>query len=367
VTNLVGNAIKFTSGGHVLVSVSCDRDAADHAQVRVSVTDTGIGIPEEKIGILFEQFSQVDGSTTRSYGGTGLGLAISKQLVNLMGGAIGVKSRSAAGSTFWFTLPLRPDPLPNATAVSLGELHGTRVLIAVDHEVNRHLLHHQIVDWGLRGECGNSAVDSIRALRAARVEGDPYQIAIIDCQMSGGGGDVLAAAIKDDPAIRDTVVVLLTAISQSSSHSSARSDGCLVKPVRQAELLQTIAASWAKRRGLENPIAVSLVDAPAHRALVEPVSMGLPAGHTIRVLIAEDNPVNQKVAVRMLEKLGLRADVASSGQEAVQLFEMRPYNLILMDCQMPDMDGYEASRQIRRMESSGRHSFIVAMTADAMA
>jgi len=206
VTNLVGNAIKFTPRGHVVVTVACDPQEGLESQMRVSVTDTGIGIPADKIAVLFEQFSQVDASTTRNYGGTGLGLAISKRLVNLMGGAIGVTSRPGAGSTFWFTLPLPLDSQPNAAPVSVDELRGTRVLIVDDDEVNRRVLHEQVMGWGMRcGSCA-SGEEALDALRAAQLEGDPYSIAIIDHQMPGMDGAALAAIIKDDPATRDTVV-----------------------------------------------------------------------------------------------------------------------------------------------------------------
>jgi PAS domain S-box-containing protein len=366
VTNLVGNAIKFTPSGHIVVSVSCDGQAGRQAQMRVSVTDTGIGIPEDKIGLLFEQFSQVDGSTTRNYGGTGLGLAISKRLVNLMGGSIGVNSRMAQGSTFWFTLPLQLETQPNPAPVSIDELRGTRALIVDDNEVNRRVLHGQIAAWGMRdGNCA-SGEEALRLLQAACLEGDPYSIAIVDYQMPGMDGGTLAAAIKDDPTTRDTVVVILTSVSHGDM-DAVLCDAYLVKPARHSQLLQTITNAWAKLRCADNAAAVPFAPAAARRAALKPVASSAPGGRTIRILIAEDNAVNQRVAVRMVEKLGLRADVAADGREAIQLFQMLPYDLILMDCQMPNMDGYEAAREIRRREPPGGSSLIVAMTAEAMA
>ena len=365
VTNLVGNAIKFTPCGHVVVTVTCDRQTGRHSQMRVSVTDTGIGILAEKTSVLFEQFSQVDGSTTRNYGGTGLGLAISKRLVNLMGGTIGVTSRPGEGSTFWFTLPLQLDSQPNVTPVPVAELRGTRVLIVDDDELNRRVLHEQVVGWGMRNGSCASGEEALRALQAARLEGDPYPIAIIDYQMPGMDGGTLTAIIKDDPATRDTVVVMLTSVGQcSDARHSARCDAYLVKPVRNSHLLQTLATTLAKRRGTHRPTT----DAPVHRASDwKPIVTETPNGRPIRVLVAEDNVVNQRVAVKMLEKLGLRADVAADGREAVDLFAMRPYDLVLMDCQMPEMDGYDATRKIRKHEPPDRHAVIIAMTAEAMA
>jgi len=364
VTNLIGNAIKFTSSGHVVATAACDGQAGGQAMMRISVADTGIGIPADRIGSLFEQFSQVDESTTRYYGGTGLGLAISKRLVNIMGGDIGVESHPGQGSRFWFTLPLKLDAQPTVTPVTLDELRGKRVLIVDDNEVNRRVLHEQVVGWGMRNGSCSSGEDAIAALRAAAAQGDPYSLAIVDYQMPGMDGGVLTANIKDNPATRDILVVMLTSVGQTNdARQSARCDAYLVKPVRHSLLLQTLATTWAKRRG----VPVVNAAAPTRPAPdSKEVAAVAPDGHHIRVLVAEDNPVNQRVAVRMLEKLGIRADVAANGQEAVDLFGLKPYDLILMDCQMPEMDGYHATREIRKRTPPGRRPVIIAMTADAM-
>jgi CheY-like chemotaxis protein len=296
-----------------------------------------------------------------------LGLAISKRLVGLMGGSIGVASRLGEGSTFWFTLPLQLDSKPQVNPAQIEELRGVRVLIVDDNEVNRRLLHEQLAGCGMRdGGCA-SGEEALRALEAARLEGDPYRMAIIDYQMPGMDGATLAAIVKEDPATHETVVVLLTSISQSSDvRQSAQFDGYLVKPIRHSQLQQTLATAWAKRPGAESPAVTGEQSGTRRTAPVKPVASGASAGRTAHILIAEDNAVNQRVAVRMIEKLGLRADVAANGREALALFEMLPYDLILMDCQMPEMDGYEASREIRRRESPGRQPVIVAMTAEAL-
>jgi signal transduction histidine kinase/CheY-like chemotaxis protein len=365
VTNLVGNAIKFTSSGHVVVSVSCDGQTGREARMRISVADTGIGIPVERIASLFEQFSQVDDSTTRIYGGTGLGLAISKRLVNLMGGAIAVASQPGQGSTFWFTLPLRLDSQPNVTPVPVSELRGVRALIVDDDKVNRRVLHEQVLGWGMRNGSCASGEEALAALRSAVLAGDPYAIAIVDYQMPGMDGAALAAIVKDDPATRDTLVVMLTSIGQSGdARQSARCDACLVKPVRNSQLLQTLATLWAKRAGthLADDQAPARACASDWRAMVA----GKSNGHPIRGLVAEDHAVNRKLAVTMLEKLGIHADVAANGREAVDLFTLLPYDLVLMDCHMPVMDGYEATRQIRKSELPERRAVVIAMTAEAM-
>jgi PAS domain S-box-containing protein len=364
-TNLVGNAVKFTPSGHVLVAVACEGRSPSVAHMRISVTDTGIGIPADKIGILFEQFSQVDGSATRNHGGTGLGLAISKQLIGLMGGSIVAESRLGEGSTFWFELPLPLDSQPQTDPAPTAELPGTRVLVVDDEDVNRRVLHEQITGWGMRNSSCAGGQQGLEALRAALLDGDPYEVAIIDHHMPGMDGATLAAMVKSDPALGDTVVVMLTSIGHSSElRNSAKCDAYLVKPVRQSQLLQTLTAAIAKKRGA-HPYPPST---PAPRsARVVPIAANALNGRVIRVLIAEDNIVNQKVATRMLEKLGLRVDVAANGREVLELFAMLSYDLILMDCQMPEMDGYAAAREIRRREPADRHVPIVAMTADAMA
>jgi signal transduction histidine kinase/DNA-binding response OmpR family regulator len=365
VTNLVGNAVKFTHKGHILITVECIENFGGTAQMRVSVSDTGIGIPADKLKLLFQKFTQADTSTTRRYGGTGLGLAISKQLMELMGGGIGVHSTVREGSTFWFTLPLPLDAQP--VPIPATELQGLRVLIVDDIEVNRRVVHEQITGWGMRNGNYATGEEALDALQAAYECGDPYQIAIVDYQMPTMDGATLAARIKADGRLKETVVVMLTSVgnwSEVRRLEGAGIDACLVKPVRNSQLLNTLLNSWSKQlnRISQDDGLQRLREATSG---TQNAYTGKFAGLSMRVLVVEDNVVNQKVATRLLERLGLRADVAANGREAIDMLDLLPYDLVFMDCQMPEMNGYEATREIRRMEGATRHVTIVAMTAEA--
>jgi signal transduction histidine kinase/CheY-like chemotaxis protein len=359
VTNLVGNAIKFTQSGHVLVAVTSESQDASTARMHIAVTDTGIGIAGDKLISIFDKFNQADTSTTRRYGGTGLGLTISKQLVELMSGSIGVKSVAGKGSTFWFSLPLKLGVEPCKAAAPVHDLSGLRVLIVDDNDVNRRVLHEQITCWGMRNGSFASGEEALVAIRQARAEGDPYHFVLADYKMPGIDGATLAAAIKADPEIRDVVFIMLTSIGHWSVVNRLEGgdvDCCLVKPVRHSQLLNTLAVAWSKREVLQT--------APHPR---DPRHLKSKTDTQVRVLVAEDNPVNQKLTTLLLEKLGFRADVAGNGREAVNMFDMLPYDLILMDCQMPDMNGYEAAREIRRREISDERVAIIALTAETLA
>jgi len=365
-TNLVGNAVKFTPEGHVLIAVNCESHDGEKAQIRVAVEDTGPGIPAEKMGALFEKFNQVDASTTRKVGGTGLGLAISKQLVNLMGGEVGVTSQFGKGSTFWFTLPLQLDAQPHAEPAPAADLQGLRVLIVDDNDVNRRMLHEQVSSWKMRNGSFARATQALHALREAKAAGDPYQVVLLDYQMPEMDGATLAEAIKTDPLLLDTLVIMLTSVGhwREVRHMEGASiDACLVKPVRQSQLQSTLATAWSKK--LQSGFATRTKALEEIAALKSQVA-GRFAGAPVRVLVAEDNPVNQKVAVRMLERLGLRPDVAGNGREAVALCAMLPYALVFMDCEMPEMDGYTATAEIRKQQGSDGRVAIIAMTAHAM-
>ena len=365
VTNLVGNAIKFTPGGHVRITVECLERDETTASMRVAVHDTGVGVPQDKVFLLFKKFSQADGSTTRRYGGTGLGLAICRQLVELMGGSIGVESSLGAGSTFSFTLPLRLDSRPNVESANPAELRGLRVLVVDDQQVNRRVLTEQLTGWGMRhGSCA-SGEEALQALRAARECGDGYRFVLLDQQMPGMDGMAVASAIKTDPALGGTAVVMLSSVGMWGDVKPMEGgaiDACLVKPVRQSQLLGALAATWATRLK-----ASPGVDSERRIAELKETLARRFADGPIRILIAEDNVVNQKVAFRMIGRLGIRADLAANGREAVEMTAMSPYNLVLMDCQMPEMDGYAAAAAIRSREGSGPRPAIVAMTAEAMA
>jgi len=364
-TNLVGNAVKFTHEGHVLVSVTCEIQDVRQARMKIGVEDTGTGIPADKLGVLFEKFSQVDGSTTRKYGGTGLGLAISKQLVNLMGGEVGVQSEEGKGSTFWFTLPLEVDTEARPEPAPVEDLRGRRVLIVDDNDVNRRVLEEQITSWGMRNGSYARGADALAALRVARAAGDAYDFVLLDYLMPEMDGAAVAAEIKGDPELRRTVVILLTSvghIGELRNMDGVEIDASLLKPVRQSQLLNAMTSAWSRRA----EAATASAGGRTAEHMPPMAEIGRYAGSTLRVLIAEDNAVNQKVAAKMLERMGLRADVAANGREALEMLDMLPYDLVLMDCHMPEMDGYDATAEIRRRERNGHRVPIIAMTAEAM-
>jgi two-component system, sensor histidine kinase and response regulator len=366
-TNLLSNAIKFTEAGEVILHIELDEEEPDATVVRFSVTDTGIGMTEEQQSRLFHSFTQADASTARRYGGTGLGLAISSQLARMMGGEMDVESHPGSGSTFWFTARFekRPESATRSAVAPRFDLRGLRVLIVDDNATNREILHRQVLSWGMRNGMAGDAPSALEALREAAQNDAPYDLAVVDVHMPGMDGIELAHAIKDDPALSSISLVLLTSIGDDIGEEARRAgaDAWLTKPVRQSQLYDTLATVMGGQPGEE-------VSSPRRRGSsnVTPSDIaqttGRPRG---RVLLAEDNAVNQKVAVRMLEKLGYRADVAANGLEALEVLSRGSYGAVLMDVQMPEMDGYAATREIREREEGRSHyTPIIAMTANAM-
>ena len=365
--NLLANAVKFTEEGEVVLRVGLVEESDEEALVRVEVKDTGIGMSEEQQERLFRSFTQADATTTRRYGGTGLGLAISKQLVGLMGGEIGVESEPGAGSTFWFHLPLEKQPEGAwRTTEPLADLGGLRVLVVDDNETNRKIVHHQIVSWGMKNSQAEDGQRALELLRSVAERGVPYDLAILDMQMPGMDGLELAKKIKDDPSISSTKLMIMSSVGRRGDAEEARQAGIeayLNKPVRQSQLYDAIATVMGK------PVEEQEAATPEREAhLVTRHSLKeTEARSRARVLVAEDNQVNQKVAARMLEKLGYRADVAANGLEAVEALSRIRYSAVLMDVQMPEMDGYEATALIReREEGAARRTPVIAMTANAM-
>jgi CheY-like chemotaxis protein len=338
--------------------------------VRFEVRDTGIGIAAEDRARLFQAFSQGDGSTTRRYGGTGLGLTISRRLVELMGGQIGLDSQPGAGSTFWFALDLeRSDALPSVEAEPHPALAGASVLIVDDNVTNRAILERQLGAWGMRTVSTSDAHSALRALRAAIMIGRPYDLAVLDLVMPEVDGLELARTIASDPALGRLPMVMLTSVGLPGRETSFEQTGiavALTKPVRQPQLMDALATALRKRtESLRPPVRPTVRPHDQGDEDASPPVARL-GGVRRRVLVAEDNPVNQRVAVRMLERLGVGADVASDGREAIESFDRQPYDAILMDCQMPELDGFEATAAIRAREGHGRCTPIIAMTASAM-
>ena len=359
--NLAGNAIKFTERGEVVVRATFVSATDSDVVVRFAVRDTGIGIPADKQALLFQKFSQVDGSSTRRYGGTGLGLAISKQLAHLMGGEIGLTSTPGQGSEFWFTAcfarPEGPLPAPQQQA----ELLGSRILVVDDNATNREVLTVQLRAWGMRVEEAPDGPAALKILARAVADGDPFQTAILDMQMPDMDGATLGRTIRADAATRGIRLVLLTSLGQTGSSLVTEDPGfvaCLTKPARKSEILRSLLAH-----------APSPAPATPSATPTPPRTEGRkPFGRTFRILLAEDNAINQKVVAALLKKLDLRADTVANGVEALEALSTLPYDIVLMDVQMPEMDGLTATRQIRSPESAVRNHRIpvIAMTARAM-
>ena len=363
--NLVNNAVKFTDEGHVLVSVEHER-RGEEDWFRIEVQDTGVGISTERQASVFEHFQQVDMSTTRPHGGSGLGLAIVKELVTLMGGELGLHSRPRLGSTFWLALPLQVLEHVPSRRVAPADLTGVRILVVDDHAVNRRILTEQLAKWGLAAKACASGSDALARMREASDEGQPYQLAILDYHMPRMDGLELARLIKRDERLRQTVLVMLSSVTQRVGSEEVDQAGCaayLVKPVHQSDLIDALADAWARRNEPQATAAIALSPSYSrHHAQVRPQGTS-----RARALVVEDNAVNQKVAKRMLEQLGCRVDVASDGREALQMVESVPYDIVFMDVQMPVMDGLQATTRLRRRELDGRPRLpIVAMTAHAL-
>jgi PAS domain S-box-containing protein len=358
--NLAGNALKFTERGEISVRAGLVEETDIDAVVRFSVKDTGIGIAADKHEILFEKFSQADASTTRRYGGTGLGLAISKRLVELMGGEIALVSEVGRGSEFWFTVRLPKQVEPELIVVSSDEIRGTHILVVDDNATNREVVSTQLRAWGGRPEEAIDGPTALVALRAARDADDPFAAAIIDMQMPDMDGADVARAIKADETLKDTRLVLMTSMGQRGDAREMEEIGFsayLVKPARQSDLFDSLSAVLVQ----------SAVGSPKRRIVTRHVIREM-RRVAVRILLAEDNPTNQQVALGILKKLGLHADAVVDGVGAIRALETVPYDVVLMDVQMPEMDGFEATRQIRDPESAVlNHDVpIIAMTAHAM-
>jgi two-component system sensor histidine kinase/response regulator len=356
--NLVGNAVKFTETGEIRVRVALAGESPAGPLVRFVVSDTGIGVPAEHQGRLFQAFSQADDSITRRYGGTGLGLAISRRLVELMGGTIGVESTAGRGSTFWFTVPLPPRPTPpKVPRRKLVGLHGLRALCVDDNAMSREILEVHLRHQGMHVDSVADAAQALERLRAAQREARPYAIAVIDQQMPGIDGGALAGMIKTEALLASIPLILLGYPGSRPGKGEAWRIAVAawgIKPVRRAQFLDCVETALGA--GSSSPAR------PVNSAAAGPARPG-----RARILVAEDNAVNQRVAVRLLEKLGCHVDVAANGREAVDAAVRVAYDCILMDCEMPEMDGYQATAAIRRVVSRGDTRLpIIAMTAHAM-
>ncbi|GAA3443748.1 response regulator [Planomonospora venezuelensis] len=362
-TNLVSNAVKFTERGEIVVEVGVGPAEGEDRirQVHISVADTGVGIPADRQAGLFDAFTQVDASTTRRYGGTGLGLTISRQLVELMGGTIGLTSRPGHGSRFHFTLSLPDAAAPSVTPPPPADLAGVRVLVVDDNRTNRTVVHDLLTSWGMRAHSSPDAHDALAVLRDAAGSGDPFGVALLDMHMPGFDGLQLARAVAADPSVNGVRLAMLTSTNQAGEAQAARACGIevyLTKPVRAAQLRAALLQLLGRAP-----------DADAPEPVADPgtASADDRAGNGMRILVAEDNEVNQQVVTAMLARLGYAADVAGDGEKALRLLRAGHYDAVLMDCQMPRLDGFQATERIRRLPAPLNAVPVVALTASALA
>lgn len=355
--NLIGNAIKFTEKGEIAIEVEKIEEQTDQIILKFVVKDTGIGIPSDRIDAIFSRFTQVDGSTTRKYGGTGLGLTICKQLVEMMGGKIGVNSQVGVGSEFWFIIPLKKQTNGIVShLISPDELVGLRILVVDDNQTNRTFLKRTLESFGCRVDTASNGRDCIEKIKHAVAQQTPFELVLLDMQMPEMDGETTVKLIRQNESIKDTKIIILTSMGQQGDVKRFQELGCvgyLLKPIRQLELRDAVR------------LALSQEKTPKAKIITR---------HTIseyacsqcRILLVEDNPVNQKVAVKLLTKAGFTVDTANNGMEALKILQEGKYQLILMDVQMPEMDGFEATQKIREMDAPLRDIPIIAMTARAL-
>ena len=362
-TNLVGNAIKFTKQGEVVVQVATTVSDQKRVKLHISIRDTGIGIGEHDLQRLFSPFSQADGSTTRKYGGTGLGLAISKEIVALMGGELHCKSEPGKGSTFSFTVEFTASPEAERKKYKLNtaRLKGHRVLIIDDNQTNREILKRQTISWGMKHKSSECGAKGIEELRLAKQTEDPFDLVLLDRDMPGMDGLEVAQKIKADPSIADTELIMLTSVGVGNDAAKAKKNGIsayLSKPVPQSDLYAAVirVISGHPKNVSDQTIDSTRIDQEKQV-------------FNIHVLVAEDNLTNQNVAAAMLRIFGCRVDLASNGREAVEAVSKETYDLVFMDCQMPVLDGYQATAAIRQFEKEkgvGKNIPIIALTANAL-
>lgn len=361
--NLAGNAIKFTTKGEVTVSTTLDSEDASHAIIRISVTDTGIGIPKDRMNRLFHSFSQVDGSTTRKYGGSGLGLTIAKQLAEKMGGKMGAESEEGKGSTFWFTAVFEKQPEGRGKKRVVSEdIKGKHILIVDDNATNRYTLQEPLKSWECRYKKVPDGEQALKELKKAFINKDPFEIAIFDMQVPAIEGAGLGKKIKQDPDLKNTILVLISSMGQRGDARQLKEIGFaayLIKPVKKSQLYDCLTKVAGIQKKSDKKQSTEIV---TRHFLAEDQK------HKARILLAEDNIINQKVALNILKKLGYNADTVVNGVAAVKALETIPYDIVLMDCNMPEMDGYDATGEIRNPESKvlNHNVIVIALTANAM-
>ncbi len=361
--NLADNAIKFTDTGEVVIRVDISSDSDDMTGLLFSITDTGIGIPQEIAETIFAPFMQADGSITRKYGGTGLGLAISRQLAEMMGGRISVDSEKGKGSTFRFTAVFEKPTEKELPPPILADLRDSRILVVDDHEANRRLAATLLKSWGCRSHEVADGIAALDELHKAIKEDDPYRIALIDIIMPGMGGEELGKSIMNDPVLSRTLLVAITPLGKRGDATHLKTLGFaayLSKPVRQSHLHDALAAALGRGSIVDSALTDRLI---THHTIAEMHKA------QVKILVADDNPTNQAVALAMLNNLGFRADVVSNGTEAIKALRSIPYDLVFMDCRMPEIDGYTATRMIREKGAGVLNPDvpIIAMTANALA
>ena len=379
--NLVGNAVKFTEQGRVVLQVRATEDSGDSVTLLFEVTDTGIGIPPDKQGTIFDAFSQADGSTTRRFGGTGLGLSIAKRLVTLMNGTIGVESAIGQGTRFLITVPMAVQPSPQPPVqLPVAELRNRKVCIVDDDPAGRTVLEQYTTSWSMQPSTASDAPGALALLRQAAQQKHPFDLALVDIGMPPPNGIELARMIKQDPLIAATPVIILTSYGQrgeATLATEAGAAGYLTKPLRYTQLHECLRVVLAQSPGTigSGGLSVDTKTGDETRPSSTPRQMGLVTRHTLaearvqqaeRILLADDSEANQMLIVRLLERRGYRVDVVSGGSEALAALAQKHYDLLFLDCFMPDMSGFETARRIRSSESPGRRIPIIAITANVL-